>query len=354
MRIMNTLRSTRGFVATWEAVIRLGAMTPTATKRAGILVFWSKHGLSATLDAFPVKRRTLFAWQKILRENHGRLQALEPKSRASQSKRKRIWDRGILEEMKRLRRAHPNLGKEKLHPLLQEFCRGQNLQCPGVCTVGRLIQDLGGLRTSPRKISHFGKLKKVDRRKVLRKPKDFKAEYPGHCVALDTVEEFRDGMRRYVVTAMDLFGRVSFALGTSSHASLAAKEFFALFQEVFPFRVSFVLTDNGSEWKKDFAAELSRLAIVHYHTYPRCPKMNSHIERFNRTIQEEFLNWHKHLLFEDLKRFNAELFKYLLWYNTKRVHHAFKNKLSPVQFLLSLDPQTLPEECRRGWARTGG
>ena len=351
MRIFSKIRRTKGIVATWETMLRLGMVTKETEEKVRILLFWEKHGLEATLDAFPAKRRTLFDWKKKLKEADGKINALAPKSRAPQRKRKRVWDGHILDEIRRLRQEHPNLGKEKLQPLLMEFCRKENLPCPAVCTVGRLIMDLGGLRKTIT-VSHFGKKKQPNRQTVLRKPRDFKAKYPGHCVALDTIEEFQRGLRRYIVTAEDLFGRFSFAWGTSSHASEAAKEFFSAFQKVFPFPITFVLTDNGSEWKKEFAMELARLAIVHYHTYPRTPKMNSHIERFNRTIQEEFSNWHRDLLFADMPSFNRKLMAYLVWYNTKRVHWAFKNKLSPMQFLLSLNQNRLPEECKRGCAYT--
>ena len=33
----------------------------------------------------------------------------------------------------------------------------------------------------------------------------FKALYPGHCIALDTIEEHIAGSRRYVITAEDLY-----------------------------------------------------------------------------------------------------------------------------------------------------
>jgi hypothetical protein len=39
-------------------------MTDKAKKKFEVLVFWEKHGLSATMDAFGVKRRTLFLWKK--------------------------------------------------------------------------------------------------------------------------------------------------------------------------------------------------------------------------------------------------------------------------------------------------
>ncbi len=95
------------------------------------------------------------------------------------------------------------------------------------------------------------------------------------------------------------------------------------------------------------------LHLTHYHTYPRTPKMNAHCERFNRTLQDEFIDFHKSdLLNPDI--FNNKILKYLIWYNTKRVHYAFKNRLSPIQFIMSLQTNNLnlPQECKVGWTYT--
>ena len=96
------------------------------------------------------------------------------------------------------------------------------------------------------------------------------------------------------------------------------KEFFGYCLRVFPFPVAFVLTDNGSEFAKHFSEELKRLHLTHYHTYPKTPKMNAHVERFNRTIQEEFANYHIGALLEP-DVFNRKLIDWLVWYNTVRV-----------------------------------
>ena len=58
------------------------------------------------------------------------------------------------------------------------------------------------------------------------------------------------------------------------------------------------------------------------HTFPRTPKINAHCERFNRTVQEEFLDYQEELLFTDLAAFNERLFEWLGWYNLERPHHA--------------------------------
>ncbi len=332
----------KGFIDVYNDAIRYRYMiTEKALKKVRALVFWEKHGLTATIDAFKVKRRTLFHWKNQWEKGDKKIKALNDKSKKPRAKRKRLWPIAIIQEIKHIREIYPNLGEKKIHPLLLRFCKIQNLACPKPITIGRIINDLGGLRIFPKKIDHNGKVRKINRQKILRKPRDFTALYPGHLVALDTVERFVNGVRRYVITFEDIYTRFSFAWVTKSHASLAAKEFFDLCRKAFPYSFNFlnVLTDNGSEFKKHFSEELKQQHLVHYHTYPRTPKMNAHLERFNRTIQEEFIDYNNHLLLNP-DEFNRKLIDYLIFYNTERVHHAFQNKLSPVQFIISLQQKS--------------
>jgi len=349
----------KGFLTLYNDGLRYRYMiTQKAFKKFKMLVFWEKHGLEAALDAFQVKRRTLFYWKSLFNQGGRKPEALNEKKTTPKTRRKRLWPDQVLSEIKRLRQEHPNLGPEKIYPLLSSSSKDQNLKCPQSRTIARIIADAPDkMRIFPQKISHFGKIKPIKRQRVLRKPKDFKPEYPGHLVALDTVEKIIHGCRRYVITFEDIYTRFSFAWATKSHASKAAEEFFELCLKVFPlsFNFLYVLTDNGSEFKKHFAERLKELHLVHYHTYPKTPQMNAHLERFNRTIQDEFIDYHAHLLINP-DEFNRKLMDYLIFYNTQRVHHAFQNKLSPIQFMLSLPmPQiifNMPQECKTGWHHT--
>jgi transposase InsO family protein len=82
--------------------------------------------------------------------------------------------------------------------------------------------------------------------------------------------------------------------------------------------------------------------------------LNAHVERFNKTIQDDWIDWH----ITDLKEpdsFNNRLMDYLIFYNTERVHEAFQNKLSPAQFMLQWqERQTnlISQESNNGWYRT--
>jgi len=347
----------KGFVNLYEDGLKYRMLTEKAKYKAKVLIFWEKHGLEATIDAFPVKRSTLFEWKRQLKEGQGKLITLNEKKRTPKHTRRRDWPFEARQKIKEIRRdpLHPNLGPEKIYPLLLRFCKEKKLDCPKPATITRIIaDDPEKMRIFPQKVSHFGKIKKANRQKVLRKPKDLKPEYPGHLVALDTIEKFINGTRWYIITLEDIHSRFGFAWATKSHASLAAKEFFGLCLKVFPYPITFVLTDNGSEFKKHFNEELFRLHLIHFHTYPRTPKMNAHLERFNRTIQEDYVDYHAYELLNP-EIFNKGLMDWLIFYNTRRVHHAFKNKYSPVQYMLSLQEQVnFSEKCNWRWPYTRG
>jgi transposase InsO family protein len=74
--------------------------------------------------------------------------------------------------------------------------------------------------------------------------------------------------------------------------------------------------------------------------------MNAHAERFNRTIQESFVDYHEELLFTDLALFNCKLADWLVFYNAERPHHSLGQQ-SPLSFLLQHQP-----ECQRYWTHT--
>src|SRR3989338_7536147 len=121
----------KGFITVYNDAIRYGYMiTQKAQEKARILVFWEKHGLEAALDAFPVKRSTLYSWKQAWIKEGKKIEALNDKSRSPRTKRKRLWSIEIITEIKRIREEHPNLGEEKLYPELKPFCDQKNILCP--------------------------------------------------------------------------------------------------------------------------------------------------------------------------------------------------------------------------------
>lgn len=63
-----------------------------------------------------------------------------------------------------------------------------------------------------------------------------------------------------------------------------------------------------------------------------CPKINAFIDRYNSTIQAEFLDFHKDLI-HDHKLFPQKLTDYMVFYNIQRLHKSLGLKI-PVEFLI--------------------
>ena len=100
--------------------------------------------------------RTLYNWQRKLKDTNGKLEGLNCGSRAPKNKRKRRYDYRIVDEIRRLLREHPNPGEKKLYTLLKTYCDTLSLHCPKPATIGRIIKDKGGMRTIPQHITKVG------------------------------------------------------------------------------------------------------------------------------------------------------------------------------------------------------
>jgi transposase InsO family protein len=293
MRVQHIGYRIRGFYRI-AAFGHLWEMTPKdAQQRLKILRFWDKHGLAATMDAFGVSRRTLFRWQARLRAEGGNPAALAAKPCAPKHKRTPEASPRLVAEIRRLRTLHPNLGKDKQRVLLVPWCAQHAIPLPSSSTIGRIIARAPDkMRTSPARIDRLGRPKPVRRLAKTRKPKDLKAA-PMTLWTVDTIERVRDGMRRYLLTLIDPVSAIAFAVALpSKHARHTAAAAQALAEGLLPNpggKLMF-LSDNGSEFKGAFDQTLQRLNLTHYWTYPKNPKMNAHAERFNRTLQEPFVD----------------------------------------------------------------
>ncbi len=323
----------------------------SALRKVKILAFWEKHGLRAAMDAYGVSRATMFLWQKKLKEAGGKLEALNNRSKVPKNKRKRVIPAEVKTFIIEQRRTHPKLGKEKINVLMRQ----EGVAVFSDSTVGRMIADLKKRGALPNrvKLSMFAKTgnlverKQTKKRKKLRR-KGYQPKEAGDLLQIDTIEKFINGIKRYVVTAIDLKSDFAFAYAYTSANSKNTVDFFRKLEEVAPFVIKRVQTDNGSEFEKYFREYIEKKKIVHYHNYPNCPKMNPFIERFNRTLQEEFINYRKHEWAYRLNKFNRNLMDYLLWYNTKRPHWSLGLK-SPMQFIIS---KYLPEKSNMLWTDT--
>jgi len=334
MQIGFRFHKCRGFGRLYDYAYKYNHMiTKEAEQRLKILRFWRKHGLKATHDAFGAKRSTLYYWWKMYKESGYKIESLNPGSQARNNNNEREIHPLLLKEIRRLRlEVCPNMGKAKVFKYLKEYSLKYNFPIYSESKIGRIIKDKK-IYHHRQKIYPSGKVKTVQKRKKERKPKGFIPQEAGDLVEIDTIVRFKDDMKRYIITAVDIKTKYSFAWCYRRHNSFSAKDFFQKLETVFPYDIKRVQTDNGAEFCKHFADYLKERNIVHYWNYKRKPTRNGNVEKYNRTIQEEFVDWHE-LYLDDPAEFNQKLTDWLLWYNTERFHWSL-NLTSPVDYLLN-------------------
>jgi transposase InsO family protein len=125
-----------------------------------------------------------------------------------------------------------------------------------------------------------------------------------------------DGSRIYVYTLVDLCSRFAYAEVTEKIGAEASTRFLVRAQRRAPFGFVMVQTDHGPEFSIRFTHRLQAIGIAHRHSRVRQSNDNAHVERFNRTVQEECLDRTTHTI----RDFRAAIRKYLPYYNTERLH----------------------------------
>lgn len=159
---------------------------------------------------------------------------------------------------------------------------------------------------------------------------------PGELLSQDTfyVGVIKGVGRVYLHAVVDTFGSYAFGfLHTSKQPEAAVA---VLYNDALPFYkqkglpVKAVLTDNGREFcGKDthpFELFLQLNEIEHRTTKVRKPQTNGFVERFNRTVLDEFFKTaFRTKLYEKLETLQADLDVWLIHYNTERTHQGYRN-----------------------------
>lgn len=191
------------------------------------------------------------------------------------------------------------------------------------------------------KVSLSSVKRTLDRMGLLKKRSPYKrfhphidrprAEEPGSLVQLDTIHTMLNEKKRmYTFTLIDVHSRSTYAKAYAKMNAATAVRFAEEAERALGFRFDMLQSDHGPEFGKWFVERIQKK-----HRYSRIgkPNDNAHIERFNRTLQEECL--------DNVERtpeaFNRALKKYLRWYNTER-HHFGLGLRKPMDMLTQVVP----------------
>lgn len=295
-----------------------------------------KKPVGIIADRFGVNRSTIWRWhQKWLAQNNYR--TFENSNRPNRKPGTVFrWD--VKWEIPSLSAApkHPRMLSDELIQLVLDV-KDQLKRCAEIVwyhinevlcisislsSVRRILKR-HGIMTKPK--NHRNRqYKGIPRPKVLA---------PGDLVEIDTIHLFNpiSKEKRYIYTVIDLYTRMAYARvykelrpGYSINTIIEAEQYFG-------FEFKTVQSDNGLEFSKYFAERLKGKGIQIRHTRLGRPNDNAHIERFNRTIQEECTG-NYYLESEPLKKMDDKILSYIDYYNYHRVHLGISYR-TPSQML---------------------
>ena len=301
-------------------------ISDAAKFRLHVLDHYYKYGWRSTVHAFGVKKSSLYNWRNVFEGSGKQISSLIPKSTKPINTRQMKTDVKLIEFIKAMREEYGNLGKLKIKPFLWEYAKSEGLPLYGTTKIGLIIK---------RKKYFFET--KTRRKNKRRKPLTPRVKYaprqiiPGY-IEMDSIAIWVVDRKYYFVTAIDIVTKFAWVKIVSSPSSGQAKEAFIEFMNQYKYELRIIQTDNGSEFLGEFDDYLTDIQIKHEFIYQKSPKVNGVVERFNRTVQEEFIERNDDLMLTDKEKFNEKLTKYLIWYNTRRPHHSL-GQMSPLNYM---------------------
>jgi transposase InsO family protein len=158
------------------------------------------------------------------------------------------------------------------------------------------------------------------------------ASHPGALVQMDTVHfvDWSAGERFYIYTIIDLYSRWAYAEVHDKLSQAMSLKVALRAQQQAPFRFEMFQTDNGPEFQSYFRKVLATRQIALRHSRVRQSNDNAHVERFNRTLQDECVSSYP------LRRNVTQtlLDSYLYYYNYQRKHLSLKLAAPMCQLII--------------------
>lgn len=162
--------------------------------------------------------------------------------------------------------------------------------------------------------------------------------YPGYLLCQDTfyVGTLKGVGRLYLQAVVDTYSSLAFAKLYTSKIAITAADI--LNDRVLPFfakeriAINAVLTDNGKEYKgkegeHPYELFLALSDIEHRFTKVGTPRTNGFVERFNRTVLDEFFREaFRKKFYGSVEELQKDLDKWVNHYNNERPHRGYRNQ----------------------------
>lgn len=282
---------------------------PRARMKARNDVVWRKVDISQVARMYGVSRVTIWRWVK-------------------RAKRLNLNGNSFIDTLSSRPKHHPNELKPEIINRILEL-RRQYKRCAPVIHAYLLLE---GINISLSSVERTLRRHMLTRRK--KQAKDYTptprplASFPGCLVEIDTIHMvYPDYSRTYIYAVIDLYSRLGYA---EYHKVISAKRSYQVIlnaQKYFGFGFSTIQTDHGAEFSPALKDLLGRKVTLR-HSRVRKPNDNAHVERFNRTIQEECFESR----LPDERIVHKQLKEYLEYYNKIRLHLSLNCK-TPAEYV---------------------
>ena len=294
------------------------------------MLFYFFNGRNAlrTCRHFGVSRQTFYRWKR--RFDRHDLTTLEARSHRPRKVREPTWTAELASRVFCLRQQYPRWGKDKLVILLRREKRNVS-----VSMVGRILIHLkrrGTLHEPPRPaVLRQARRKLRNRPWAIRKPKHWRIQQPGDVVEIDTKEiRLRRGITFKHFSARDVVSRWDVVELHRRVTALTAAGFLDALLARAPFSIRALQVDGGSEFAAEFELACQKKQLPLFVLPPKSPKLNGHVERSNRTHNEEFYEVHAES--DQLPALNRQLRRWENIYNRIRPHQSLAY-LTPLEFI---------------------
>lgn len=262
--------------------------------------------------------------------------------------------KAVVEKIKKLSLSHPSKGCKYLeHLLAAEGTRVSSVTIQKHLDEAGLgkkydrwlaLEQLGA--ESPQKLSGE-QVAFLEKQNPQFKERHVQSSKPGELLNQDTfyVGRLKGVGKVYLHAVVDTFS--SYAFGFLHFNKKPEGAVAVLHNEVLPFyrkhkiTVENILTDNGTEFKgtdtHPYEIYLELNDIKHRTTKVRRPQTNGFIERFNRTVLDEFFRIKfRKKLYENIADLQEDLNDWLKFYNHQRPHQGYRNLgRKPIQTILN-------------------
>ena len=297
----------------------------SARLRLEWMIFYQTVGRrngKATAIHFGISRKTFMKWKA--RFNPKDLTSLTDQSRAP--KKKRVWTVTVEEEANiiSLRTTRIKWGKEKLK---REYLKRYHQET----STNKIQKVIAKHQLYPELKVRQKRLKQSRKRKKRSYIHQFtKKRELGFLWHTDSIILWWYGVKRVIFTALEEVTKIGYARVYSTKSSKNAKDFLQRLSYLSDHQLKNIHHDHGSEFFGEFETACQELGIFQIFSRVRTPTDNSALERFNWTVQDEWLSLSEVGL-DELPDANDDLTQWLIQYNVERPHQSLDYQ-TPLAF----------------------